>query len=63
MSENLSGTKGQLDKMYIEIGRTLEKINTREIDLNQQLQPQLQELRGLQVKMRKCQVIQLIIET
>ena len=49
MTQNLSGTKGQLDKLYIDIGRTLDKISTREVHLNRQLEPQLHELRGLQV--------------
>ncbi|XP_014229612.1 intraflagellar transport protein 57 homolog [Trichogramma pretiosum] len=53
MTENLSGTKGQLDKLYIEIGRTFDKINNREIELNRQLQPQLQELRVLQEQLLK----------
>lgn len=49
MSQHLSGTTSQLDKLYIDVGRALEKINTRENILNQQLEPQLQELRTLQV--------------
>ncbi|XP_008217705.1 intraflagellar transport protein 57 homolog [Nasonia vitripennis] len=53
MTENLSGTKGQLAKLYTDIGRALDKISTREIHLNRQLDPQLQELRGLQEELSK----------
>jgi estrogen-related receptor beta like 1 len=49
MGKDLSGTKSQLDKLYTDIGRALEKINTKEIHLNRQLEPHLQELRVIQV--------------
>lgn len=49
MTQDLSGTKNQLDKLSTDIERTLDKINTREMHLNRQLEPQLHELRGLQV--------------
>lgn len=60
MTQDLSGTKVQLDKLYVDVGRALEKINNREIQLNQQLEPQLQELRGLQVRKNTISLISLI---
>lgn len=49
ITTNLSGTKGQLDKLYLEITNVLDKIKTREIYLNRQLEPILNEYRILQV--------------
>ncbi|XP_014213270.1 intraflagellar transport protein 57 homolog [Copidosoma floridanum] len=53
MGQNLSGTKGQLEKLHADIGRALDKINSRETELNRQLEPQLQELRILQEELSK----------
>ncbi|XP_058791994.1 intraflagellar transport protein 57 homolog [Phymastichus coffea] len=53
MSKSLPATTSQLDKLHIDIGRALEKIKTRETYLNQQLEPQLQELRMLQEELSR----------
>lgn len=49
ITTNLSGTKGQLDKLHLEITNVLDKIKTRETYLNRQLEPILNEYRILQV--------------
>nr|XP_050854040.1 intraflagellar transport protein 57 homolog isoform X1 [Vespula vulgaris] len=53
ITTNLSGTKGQLDKLYLEITNVLDKIKTREIYLNRQLEPILNEYRILQDDLSK----------
>lgn len=49
IATNLSGTKAHLNKIYMDIGNTLDKIKTRETYLNRQLEPPLTEYRTLQV--------------
>lgn len=49
METNFSGTKGQLEKLQVDIENTLDKIGTRENYLNRQLEPILSEYRMLQV--------------
>lgn len=49
IENNLSGTTGQLEKLHLDIGSTLDKINTRENYLNQQLEPYLNDYKSLQV--------------
>lgn len=53
ISSSFNGTKNQLDKLQIEIGNTLQKISTREMYLNKQLEPSLVELRRLQEELSK----------
>ena len=45
INTNLKDTKGQLDKLYDEITRTLEKIASREKYVNNQLEHHLQVLK------------------
>lgn len=45
---SLKQTKSQLDKLYDEISRTLEKISSREKYLNNQLEHHLVEFRSMQ---------------
>lgn len=47
---NLSGTKSQLEKLYNDLGNTVDKIKTREMYLNRQLEPVLNEYRISQVE-------------
>lgn len=49
ISTGLNGTKNQLDKLHTDIGNTLDKIKMREMYLNKQLEPTLNEFRILQV--------------
>lgn len=49
IATDLSGTKANLNKIYVDIGNTLDKIKTRETYLNKQLEPSLIEYRSLQV--------------
>lgn len=49
IANNLNGTKTHLNKIYTDIGNTLDKIKTRETYLNKQLEPSLIEYRTLQV--------------
>lgn len=53
IAADLSGTKASLNKIYIDIGNTLDKIKTRETYLNKQLEPSLIEYRSLQVNLFK----------
>ncbi|XP_012253436.2 intraflagellar transport protein 57 homolog [Athalia rosae] len=50
---NLTGTKSQLEKLHSDIGNTLDKIKTREMYLNRQLEPGLNEFRSLQEELSK----------
>jgi estrogen-related receptor beta like 1 len=49
IDEALATTKGQLDKLHLDISNTLEKIGSREKYLNSQLEPLLVQYRALQV--------------
>ena len=49
IDEDLTTTKGQLDRLQSEISHTLEKIGSREKHLNSQLEPLLVQYRALQV--------------
>ena len=49
IASGLNGTRGQLEKLHIDIGNTLEKIKTREMYMNRQLEPVLNEFRTVQV--------------
>jgi len=51
IAADLSGTKANLNKIYTDIGNTLDKIKTRETYLNKQLEPPLIEYRSLQVNL------------
>ncbi|KAL6447292.1 hypothetical protein ACFW04_001503 [Cataglyphis niger] len=53
IATDLSGTKTSLNKIYTDIGNTLDKIKTRETYLNKQLEPSLMEYRSLQEKLSK----------
>lgn len=53
IENNLNGTTGQLEKMHFDIENTLDKINTRENYLNQQLEPYLNDYKSLQVNLKK----------
>ncbi|XP_050464526.1 intraflagellar transport protein 57 homolog [Cataglyphis hispanica] len=53
IATDLSGTKASLNKIYTDIGNTLDKIKTRETYLNKQLEPSLMEYRLLQEKLSK----------
>ncbi|XP_015602420.1 intraflagellar transport protein 57 homolog [Cephus cinctus] len=53
MNTSLAGTKGQLEKLHLDIGNTMDKIRTREMYLNRQLEPILQEFRTLQEELSK----------
>ncbi|XP_032665421.1 intraflagellar transport protein 57 homolog isoform X1 [Odontomachus brunneus] len=53
IATNLSGTKAHLNKIYSDIGNTLDKIKTRETYLNRQLEPSLTEYRTLQEELSK----------
>ncbi|XP_066601228.1 intraflagellar transport protein 57 homolog [Prorops nasuta] len=53
IANNLSGTKGQLEKLHIDIGNTLDKIRTRETYLNRHLEPVLNNYRTLQEELSK----------
>lgn len=48
-------TQSQLDKLYTEVTRTLEKIGSREKYINQQLETQIEEYRNLQDKLAEVQ--------
>jgi len=51
ITTDLSGTKAHLNKIYIDIENTLDKIKTRETYLNRQLESSLIEYRSLQVSL------------
>ncbi|EFN73091.1 Intraflagellar transport protein 57-like protein [Camponotus floridanus] len=53
IAADLSGTKTNLNKIYTDIGNTLDKIKTRETYLNKQLEPPLIEYRSLQEELSK----------
>ncbi|XP_070165767.1 intraflagellar transport protein 57 homolog isoform X1 [Polyergus mexicanus] len=53
IATDLSGTKASLNKIYTDIGNTLDKVKTRETFLNKQLEPSLTEYRSLQEKLSK----------
>ncbi|CAL1682860.1 unnamed protein product [Lasius platythorax] len=53
IATDLSGTKANLNKIYTNIGNTLDKIKTRETYLNKQLEPSLTEYRSLQERLSK----------
>ncbi|KAM0731664.1 Intraflagellar transport protein 57-like protein [Formica fusca] len=53
ITTDLSGTKASLNKIYTDIGNTLDKVKTRETFLNKQLEPSLTEYRSLQEKLSK----------
>ncbi|KAL6259920.1 hypothetical protein P5V15_009830 [Pogonomyrmex californicus] len=53
IATNLIGTKTHLNKIYTDIGNTLDKIKTRETYLNRQLEPALTEYRSLQEELSK----------
>lgn len=53
IENNLNGTTGQLEKMHFDIENTLDKINTRENYLNQQLEPYLNDYKSLQEELLK----------
>lgn len=53
IATDLSGTKASLNKIYSNIGNTLDKIKTRETYLNKQLEPSLTEYRSLQERLSK----------
>ncbi|KYM82897.1 Intraflagellar transport protein 57 like protein [Atta colombica] len=53
ITTNLSGTKTHLNKIYTDIGNTLDKIKTRETYLNKQLEPSLTDYRSLQEELSK----------
>lgn len=53
ISTGLNGTKTQLDKLQTDIGNTLDKIRMREMYLNRQLEPTLNEFRVLQEELSK----------
>ncbi|EGI68635.1 Intraflagellar transport protein 57-like protein [Acromyrmex echinatior] len=53
IATNLSGTKVHLNKIYTDIGSTLDKIKTRETYLNKQLEPSLTDYRSLQEELSK----------
>ncbi|KAK9309553.1 hypothetical protein QLX08_000798 [Tetragonisca angustula] len=53
IATNLTGTKSQLDKLYIDISNTLDKIKTRESYLNRQLEPSLKQYQMLQDELSK----------
>ncbi len=48
IDESLKETKTNLEKLYEEISKTLEKISSREKYINNQLEGQMQELRNYQ---------------
>lgn len=50
---NLTGTKGQLEKLHLDIANVLDKIKTRETYLNRQLESILNEYRILQDDLSK----------
>ena len=52
IEQNLSGTTGQLEKLHLDIGSTLDKISTRENYLNKQLEPYLNDYKSLQVRLQ-----------
>ncbi len=47
IEEALTTTKGQLEKLHTDIGRTLEKISSREKYLNNQLEAPLADFKRL----------------
>lgn len=51
IATDLSGTKASLNRIYTDIGNTLDKVKTRETFLNKQLEPSLTEYRSLQVNL------------
>lgn len=53
ISKDFDGTKNQLEKLHNDIDITLEKIHSREIYLNKQLEPSLIEYRSLQEELSK----------
>lgn len=53
IAADLSGTKTNLNKIYTDIGNTLDKIKTRETYLNKQLESPLIEYRSLQEELSK----------
>ncbi|KYN10931.1 Intraflagellar transport protein 57 like protein [Trachymyrmex cornetzi] len=53
ITTNLSDTKAHLNKIYTDIGSTLDKIKTRETYLNKQLEPSLTDYRSLQEELSK----------
>ncbi|XP_033224611.1 intraflagellar transport protein 57 homolog isoform X2 [Belonocnema kinseyi] len=53
IEQNLSGTTGLLEKLQLDIRSTLDKINTRENYLNQELEPYLDDYKSLQEELSK----------
>ncbi|XP_043269962.1 intraflagellar transport protein 57 homolog [Venturia canescens] len=53
IASELNGSKGQLEKLHTDIGQTIDKINTREMYLNRQLEPGLDELRTAREELSK----------
>nr|XP_031845640.1 intraflagellar transport protein 57 homolog [Nomia melanderi] len=53
ITTNLTGTKGQLDKLHTDLSNTLDKIKTRESYLNKQLEPILKDYQTLQEELSK----------
>uniref|UniRef100_A0A8C5LS99 Intraflagellar transport protein 57 homolog n=1 Tax=Leptobrachium leishanense TaxID=445787 RepID=A0A8C5LS99_9ANUR len=51
IENSLKETQGYLDKLHNEIGKTLEKVSSREKYINNQLDPMVQEYRSAQAKM------------
>ncbi|XP_013855995.1 intraflagellar transport protein 57 homolog, partial [Austrofundulus limnaeus] len=51
---SLTETKGHLDKLQDDIGRTLEKVGSREKYINNQLELLIQEYRGAQAKLSEA---------
>ena len=53
IAANLTGTRSQLDKLHVDITNTLDKVKTRELYLNRQLEPILREYQRLQEEQSK----------
>ncbi|XP_034950679.1 intraflagellar transport protein 57 homolog [Chelonus insularis] len=53
IATGLNGTKNQLEKLHTDIENTLEKVKMREMYLNNQLEPALNEFRNIQEELSK----------
>ncbi|CAL8347466.1 unnamed protein product [Merluccius merluccius] len=54
ITASLKETKGYLDKLQEDLGKTLEKVNSREKYINTQLEPLIQEYRTAQAKLSQA---------
>lgn len=53
ISSCLNGSRGQLEKLHTDIGNTLDKVKMREMHINRQLEPALNEFRAVQEELSK----------